>query len=236
MKMALTHTMTIGFLVAVLLVAVPLPAFAGDADEARKIVGQAESTLNNFLIDPDMKWFAGNLKNAKGVYIIPSLLKGAFVFGVEGGNGVLLVRDQKTGAWSEPAFFETSAASFGLQAGVQSQEAVLLVMSQKGVESLLTSTVKLGADGSIAIGPKGMGAEGATAPSLNADFVSFTRAKGLYAGVSFDGAAMRTRDELNKAYYGADVRPTNIIVSRDVKANPLSKPLHDKLAKATAGS
>lgn len=230
-----TRAMIMVFLFFLFLAGAPSRGWAGDVQEAGKIVGQAEAALKNFLNDPDMKWFADNLKNAKGVYIVPTLLKGAFIFGVEGGNGVFLARIEKTGAWSEPAFFETSSASFGLQAGAQSQEAILLVMSPKGVESLLTSTVKLGFDGSIAIGPKGMGAEGSTAPNLSVDFLSFSRAKGLFAGVSFEGASIRARDELNKAYYGADVRPTNIIVSHDVKPNPQSKPLHATLAKATGG-
>jgi lipid-binding SYLF domain-containing protein len=107
----------------------------------------------------------------------------------------------------------------------------MLVMSQSGVEQMLTSSVKLGADGSVAIGPKGMGAEGSTTPSLNADFLTFSRAKGLYAGVSFDGAVVRTRDELNAAYYGAKVRPTDIIIANSVTPNPGSKDLKQLLAK-----
>jgi lipid-binding SYLF domain-containing protein len=90
-----------------------------------------------------MKWFGSHLQEAKGVYIVPKLTKGAFIFGIEGGNGVVLARDEK-GAWSEPVFYETSAASFGLQAGAQSSEAVVLIMTLKGVDSLLANKVKLG--------------------------------------------------------------------------------------------
>jgi lipid-binding SYLF domain-containing protein len=145
-----------------------------------------------------------------------------------------LTRDEKSGTWSEPVFFETSAASFGLQAGAQSQEAIMLIMTPKGVESLLTSTVKLGADGSVAMGPKGMGTEGATAPNMNTDFVTFSRAKGLFAGVSFDGAMIRTRDELNAAYYGENIRPADIIIAHKAKPNPHSKELHAMLGTALA--
>jgi lipid-binding SYLF domain-containing protein len=149
-----------------------------------------------------------------------------------GGNGVFLSRNETAGAWSEPAFFEMSSASFGLQAGVQSQEAILLVMSPKGVESLLTSTVKLGVDGSVAMGPKRIGAEGSTAPSLSTEFVTISRAKGLYVGLSLDGAMIRTRDELTAASYGETVRPPDIIIAHKVKHNPASKGLHNMLAKA----
>jgi lipid-binding SYLF domain-containing protein len=214
--------------VIVLLFYSPSRSLADDMSQAQGIIGQADNTLKNFMNDPDMKWFGSHLQEAKGVYIVPKLTKGAFIFGVEGGNGVVLARDEK-GAWSEPVFFETSAASFGLQGGAQTSEAVVLIMTAKGVDSLLANKVKLGADGSVAIGPKGMGAE----TNLKTDFVTFTRAKGLYAGVSFDGASIRTRDDLNAAYYGQDVRPADIIIAHKAKPNVYSKDLHSTLATAS---
>jgi lipid-binding SYLF domain-containing protein len=203
------------------LVAAPASVRADDAADARALIDQAETTLKNFLNDPDMKWFAGHLQEAKGILILPKLTKGAFIFGLEGGNGLMLARDEKTGAWSEPAFYETSTASFGLQAGAQSQESILLIMTQKAVDSLLANKIKFGVDGSVALGPKGMGAD--TSPT--ADFVTFSRAKGLFAGASFDGASVRTKDEYNSAYYGQDVRPSDIIIAHKAKPNPNSKEL-----------
>jgi lipid-binding SYLF domain-containing protein len=216
-----------GVIVALIigLVAAPVTVLADDAGDAKAIVDQAEAALKNFLSDPDMKWFANHLQEAKGVYIVPKLTKGAFIFGVEGGNGVVLARDEKGSTWSEPVFYETSAASFGLQAGAQSSEAVVLIMTPKGVDSLLANKIKLGADGSVAMGPKGIGAD----TNLQADFITFTRAKGLYAGVSFDGASIRARDELNSAYYGRDVRPADIIIAKKAKPNPHSKKLQSLL-------
>jgi len=221
-----------GFIAALTLglVVTPVQGLADDASDAKAIVDQAEVTLKNFLSDPDMKWFGSHLQEAKGVYIVPKLTKGAFIFGVEGGNGVVLARDEKGSAWSEPVFYETSAASFGLQAGAQTSEAIVLIMTQKGVDSLLANKLTLGADGSVAIGPKGMGAD----TNLQADFVTFTRAKGLYAGVSFDGASIRTRDDLNTAYFGEDVRPSDIIIAHKAKPNPHSKELHAMLKTANA--
>jgi lipid-binding SYLF domain-containing protein len=212
------------------LVMTPIPILADDASDAKALVDQAEITLKNFMNDPDMKWFGSHLQEAKGVFIVPKLTKGAFIFGVEGGNGVMLARDEKTGTWSEPVFYETSAASFGLQAGAQSSEAVMLIMTPKAVDSLLANKFKLGADGSVAIGPKGGGAD----TNLMTDFVTFTRAKGLYAGVSFDGASIRTRDDLNAAYFGEDVRPSDIIIAHKAKPNPNSKELHAMLKTASA--
>ena len=224
----MTRSATITTALIALLLCGPGRALADDVGDAKNIINQAEATLKNFMNDPDMKWFGSHLQEAKGVYIVPKLTKGAFIFGVEGGNGVVLAREEKSGAWSEPVFYETSAASFGLQAGAQSSEAVVLIMTPKAVESLLANKFKLGADGSVAIGPKGGGAD----TNLTADFVTFTRAKGLYAGVSFDGASIRTRDDLNAAYFGEDVRPSEIIISHKVKPNPNSKELHAMLKTA----
>ena len=238
MKMSATNIIQrvgahVGFIAVLLtlLLCVPGRGVADDASDAKKLIDQAEATLKNFMNDPDIQGFSKLLEGAAGVYIVPRLTKGAFIFGIEGGNGVVLARDEKTRAWSEPRiFYETSAASFGLQAGAQAQEAVLLIMTPKGMDRLLSSTVKLGVDGSVAIGPEGLGERQGTL----ADFVTFTRAKGLYAGVSFDGASIRTRDDLNAAYFGEDVRPSDIIIAHKAKPNPNSKELHNTLATASA--
>ncbi|HKT33494.1 MAG TPA: lipid-binding SYLF domain-containing protein [Nitrospira sp.] len=213
---------------AIGLVVAPVTVLADDAKDAKGLIDQAEVSLKNFLNDPDMKWFASHLQDAKGILILPKLTKGAFIFGVEGGNGVLLARDEQTGAWSEPVFYETSTASFGLQAGAQSSEAILLINTQKAVDSLMANKIKFGVDGSVAIGPKGSGADS----SLTADFVTFTRAKGLFAGASFDGASVRSKDEYNSAYYGGDVRPSDVIIAKKAKPNPNSKELQALLAAA----
>ena len=225
----MTRSATITVALITLMLCGPGRGLADDAGDAKNIVHQAETTLKNFMNDPDMKWFGSHLQEAKGVYIVPKLTKGAFIFGVEGGNGVVLARGEKAGTWSEPVFYETSAASFGLQAGAQSSEAIVLIMTPKAVDSLLANKIKLGADGSVAIGPKGGGAD----TNLTADFVTFTRAKGLYAGVSFDGASIRARDELNAAYYGQDLRPSDIMVAHKAKPNPNSKQLQTMLTTAS---
>lgn len=215
-----------------LVISAPHSSHAVEGNEARELINQADVTVKNFLTDPDMKWFKETLGRAQAIYIMPQLVKGAFLFGVEGGNGILLARDEKTGRWSEPLFYETSAGSFGLQAGAQSQEAIMLVMTPKGMDSLLTSNVTLGVDGSVAMGPKGIGSKGSTTPNLNADYITFARAKGLFAGFSFDGAVVRKRDDLNAAFYGEGVRPADVVIARNVSPNPYSRVLHDRLTGA----
>ena len=199
--------------------------------EAEAIINQATLAWHNFMHDPDLSGFRAHLKKVQGVLIFPRLMKGAFVVGVEGGNGVLFAPDEKTGSWSEPAFYEISSASFGLQAGVETSEAILVIETLKGVESLLSSTIKLGADASAVIGPKGSGIEGATSMSKGNDFVTYSRSQGAFVGLSLEGASIRTRDDLNKTYYGSAVRPSDIVLVRNVKSNPQSQMLHQAVVQ-----
>ena len=128
-----------------------------------------------------------------------------------------MVRDAKTGNWSEPAFYTIGSVTFGLQIGGEAAEVVMLAMSQKAIDSLLSSSFKLGGDISIALGPVGAGAKAsADIPNVNADFLTFAKSKGLYAGLNLEGAVVAVRDSLNKAYYGKYVRPADIIVAMDV--------------------
>ena len=131
-----------------------------------------------------------HLQKAKGVLIYPQVLKAGFVLGGSGGTGVLLRRDERTGNWSNPGFYTMGAVSFGLQIGGESAEVILLVMSQKGMDSLLTSKFKLGGDVSIAAGPVGGGAKS----DITADFISFAKSKGLYAGLNLEGSYIDVRD------------------------------------------
>ncbi|HEU5407741.1 MAG TPA: lipid-binding SYLF domain-containing protein [Nitrospira sp.] len=208
--------------------------FASDAEQ-ENIVDQSRMTLRSFLADSRMGWFRDHIKDAKGILIVPQLLKGAFFFGAEGGSGVFLVKDEKTGEWSEPAFYTMGAGSFGFQFGAQASEVVLLAMSQRGVESMFSSTFKLGGDVSVAVGPVGGGIEGSTAMNLSADLLSFARAKGLFGGISLEGAVIASRDEWNQDYYGKAVRPIDILVKQTV-TNPQSAILRAALARASAGT
>jgi lipid-binding SYLF domain-containing protein len=212
---------------------VPSKADNIDATEAHELVTKAGVAFQSVLRDSNMTWFRDHIKEAKGVFIVPQLLKAAFFLGGSGGSGVLLVRDEKTGDWSEPAFYTLGGASFGLQFGAESSEVVLLIMSQRGVESMLSSSVRLGADASLAVGPVGGAVEGATA-NLSADLISFARSKGAFIGVSLAGAVVAARNDWNSAYYGKDVRAPDILVSHRVQNNQ-SGDLRAAVGKATNG-
>ncbi len=226
------RTLSLTLLLASLLT--PPVASAADDAEQKDLVDKSRMTLNSFLTDTNMDWFREHIKDAKGIFIVPQLLKAAFFFGGEGGSGVFLVKDDMSGEWSQPAFYTMGAGSFGFQFGAQASEVVLLVMSERGVESLLTSTFKLGGDVSVAVGPVGAGVEGSTAMNLSADMLTFAKAKGLFGGISLEGAVIATRDEWNRDYYGRDLRPTDILVKRSV-TNPQSSGLRAALDRAAAG-
>ncbi len=196
------------------------PASANSMQEAMKIMDQSCKTFDNFIRDPNLEGFSNLLKNAMAVVIAPSLLKGAFVVGVSGGNAVAVIRDEKTGKWTAPAFYSMGGASFGLQIGGQASEVILLAMTKRGAVSLLTNSFKLGADAGVAAGPVGIGAQAATA-NLSADILSFSRSKGLYGGISLDGAVIAVREDLNEAYYNKPVSTQDIFVLHSAN-NPYS--------------
>ena len=214
--------------------AIPVLVFAQNTSDEDFLVDKARFTLENFLSDPDMQWFRDHMKDARGMLIVPQFIKGAFFVGGSGGSGVLVARDEKTNEWSYPAFFTLGGASFGLQFGGQASEVVLLVMTQKGIDSLMSTTLKLGADASVAVGPIGRGVEGSTAPNLSTDLLSFSKAKGLFAGISLEGAVVAARDALNTSYYKAPTKTIDILVRRSV-SNPQADSLLAVVKKATQG-
>jgi len=222
----------IGTIAAATLILWGTPAAAEESNKETKLVDEALVTINNFLSDPDMTWFHNNVKDAKGLLIIPELIKAGFVFGTSGGRGVLLVRNEKTGQWSGPAFYIIGSVSLGFQIGVKKSEVVMMIMSPKGLEPLYGSSFKLGGEASVAAGPVGAGAEGATAMNLSVDYLSFTRSKGAFVGLSLEGAYVYSDGEWNGAYYGKLVKPTNILVSGTVN-NPHSDKLRRAVEKAT---
>jgi len=207
---------------------------AKDAGDAQQLVERAKLTVDSFATDGTVgKPVRSLLKNAKGVYIAPEVLRGAFVIGASGGSGVLLVRDDK-GQWKGPAFYTIGQASFGLQAGADKSEVVLLIMSDRGVSAMLSNSIKLGADASVAAGPVGAGATAETA-NVSADILSFVRAKGLYAGASLEGAVMAKRDGLNEAYYNKNDVTTREILIQGTPENKQAVPLKTEISKLAIG-
>jgi lipid-binding SYLF domain-containing protein len=211
------------------------PAVADDAADTKQLVEKSKMTFDRFVGMNEMGAFRDLLKKAKGVFISPQVLEGAFIFGLSGGSGVLVARDPGTGSWNGPAFYTVGEASFGLQAGGKASEVVMLAMTDRGVNALLSPSVKLGADVGVAAGPVGAGASAATA-NISADILTFALSKGLYAGISLEGAVVAVRNEWNGAYYNKPgVTPTDILIRKNV-SNPGSAKLIAAVSKAAGGT
>jgi lipid-binding SYLF domain-containing protein len=207
--------------------------WADDAQDARQLVEKATLTLQEFQSDGKMGVFRDLAKSARGMLILPQMVRAAFLVGASGGSGVLVARDGTAGPWRGPAFHSLGGASFGFQAGADAAEVIILAMTERGVTRLLAPQVKLGTDLSVAAGPVGAGASAGTA-GLSADLIAFSIAKGLYGGFSVDGSVVGVRTALNRAYYGKEVSPADIVLKGAV-TNPQAKALMEKVTHLAGG-
>lgn len=175
------------------------------------LVNQATETVQRFKAMPDLKPFADYMATARGIVVLPSVIKGGFLLGGEGGNGVLLVKTDN-GSWSPPAFYVLAAASIGLQMGLQDTEIVLLLRSDDAIDAILEHQGKIGADAGLTIGTLGQGAEVSTTTNIGVDILAFANSKlGLFGGAALEGAVLARRVDLNEAYYAPGVMPKGIL-------------------------
>lgn len=198
-------------LVAVVLISFSPAAFADNEHEQER-VKDAGQVLKEILDIPD-DIPQELLDKAECLVVLPSVKKGAFGIGGSYGRGVMVCRGGQhyTGRWGAPALYALEGVSIGFQLGGQATDFVLLVMNPKGATSLLSSKVKLGADASAAAGPKGRTAEGATDIVMNAEILSYSRNKGLFAGVSLEGSTLRSDGSANEKLYGRKLTAKEII-------------------------
>ncbi len=188
--------------------------FAGDKDEKKRL-GKCSEVLQEILDVPDNVPQA-LLDKAECVAIIPSVKKFAFGFGGSYGKGAMICRggENFTGAWGAPAMYRLEGASIGFQLGGSASDFLLLVMNPKGADSLLSSKVKLGADAMAAAGPKGRSGEVATDAYLRAEILTYSRSKGLFAGISLKGSTLRQDNGANKDLYGKKISAREIVEGR----------------------
>jgi lipid-binding SYLF domain-containing protein len=197
--------------------------------DQQKLVVEAERSLTNFLRDPDMSWLQQNISRSKALIIAPEIVKAGFIFGGSGGRALVVARDTASGKWVGPAFYIMATGSVGFQAGVSVSEGVTMVMTDKGFNSLLATSFKMGGDASVAAGPVGAGAKS----DIVSDLITFNRAKGVYGGLNFDGTVVTAADDWNQAYFGKKVLPPDILVRMSV-ANKNADGLLAKVTSATA--
>jgi SH3 domain-containing YSC84-like protein 1 len=193
---------------ATLLLLVPSVGRAQSQEEKR--ITDAMGALEKLVRAPDEGIPAHILERAEAIVVIPTLVKGGFIIGAQHGRGIISVRDRANNTWSAPAFIALTGGSVGWQIGVQSVDLMLLVMNREGVKDLLDNEFKLGANASVAAGPVGRQGEASTDATLNAQILAYSRAKGLFAGLSLEGASLRIDRDANEDFYKKSITADDI--------------------------
>jgi lipid-binding SYLF domain-containing protein len=216
-------------LIATGLMALALAGCARGSGGEQTLVDRAALTVQELMtqnVSQDPKIM---LRRAKGVMICPQVFKAGFFVGGEGGSCVLLARSGN-GTWSYPTFYDIGSGSFGFQFGMQDSQLMLLIMTTRGLNAVMDSQVRLGANLSVAVASVGAGVQGATTAAVGADILAFAEARGLFGGVSLDGGVMSARVDENQSYYGQPLAPRQIILQMQ-GVNPGADPLRELLTR-----
>ena len=215
----------------VIAIAVPVTAQQKEGDRLK----ESAQVLKEIVGMPDKGIPKDLLNKAECVVVYPSVKKAAFIVGANYGRGVITCRSGEdfSGPWSAPAMFALEGASFGLQIGGEATDFVLLVMNEKGANSVMSSKVKLGADASAAAGPVGRSTSAETDVAMKAEILSYSRARGVFGGVSLEGSTMRSDDGANKSLYGQELSAKDIVRAGKVQPTPAAQPLLDVLNQAS---
>jgi SH3 domain-containing YSC84-like protein 1 len=224
------------YLVAALLLIAPA-TFAGPASDKEKDedrIENAGTVIDEILNVPD-NIPQDLLDKARCVVVLPSVVKAAFIVGGSYGRGVMVCRTAEhfRGPWGAPAMYALEGGSVGLQIGGQATDFVILVMNDRGASSLLHSKVKLGGDASIAAGPKGRDASAETDVTLRSEMLSYSRSRGVFAGVSLEGSTLRPDNDANKKLYGQEATAAEILTESKLHAPQAAHKLISRLQKAS---
>jgi lipid-binding SYLF domain-containing protein len=201
-------------MVAVAALALAFPQLAQAASE-QQTVDDAAVVVQHLSSNTGLAPAARDaLRRSRGVMIIPTLVKGGFIFGAQGGTGVLLSRDPKTGTWSYPAFYAMGAGSFGLQIGLEVSKIMLIIMNDKAMNALMAAEFKLGAEAGIAVATLGGGAEASTTAAGGADIYALAESAGLFGGIAIQGGIIKPLVDEDHRYYNANVTAQQIVLAR----------------------
>ncbi len=209
---------------------VAAPAFAGQKEDAR--AQNATRVLDDIRHMPDGGLPDKLLDDAHAIVVIPDMVKVGLILGGRGGRGLLAVKNSD-GTWSQPVFVKIAGGSIGWQAGVQSADVVLVFRNDRSLESIVNGKFTLGADAGVAAGPVGRNAQAATDGQLKAEIWSWSRARGLFAGVALDGAVLSIDDDANAAVYGTSLTPRAILENREKAPSSAVVSFRDELEEAT---
>lgn len=217
-------------LVVLFLMLSPLPSPQAGGEEVMKVQSAIE-VLEEIMAIPETSIPPSLLNEAYGIAIFPGLLKAGFIVGGRYGVGVLSVRDEKRN-WSNPAFFTLMGGSLGFQIGAQSTDVVLIFRTVRSLDSITSGKFTLGADAAAAAGPVGRRAEASTDLQLKAEILSYSRSRGLFAGISLEGSSLQVDDKSNSAFYNmAGLTPMQILTNREIVAPPIAGTLRKALAR-----
>jgi lipid-binding SYLF domain-containing protein len=208
-----------------------LSARAADEDKAKiaERLTSSSQVIEEIMATPDKAIPGGILAGASCVVVIPSFKKGAFVVGAQYGQGVATCRTP-SGKWSAPVCVQLTGGSFGFQIGGQATDLVLIAMNKQGLQAMLKNKVKLGADAAASAGPVGRNAQAGTDWKLNAEFLSYSRSKGLFAGIDLDGTVLSQNQDGTTALYGSAI-PYNTILEGNAATPPEARPFVRTVAK-----
>jgi lipid-binding SYLF domain-containing protein len=188
-----------------------LSAQKDSADHEIDRIKDATQVLDEVMSAPDKAIPRAVLEKAEGIAVFPGLLKGGLGVGAQRGRGILSVRDKKNGGWSNPAFLTITGGSFGAQIGLQAIDLVLVINNQRGLEQLVSNQFKIGADAGVAAGPVGREASASTDIQLRAQILSYSRTRGLFAGVTLNGSTINQDRDANERVYGIGYRTGQIV-------------------------
>jgi lipid-binding SYLF domain-containing protein len=219
-------------LIALILLSSATVCLADDREKDIERLQAASQVIDDVMAAPDHGIPQQIMDSAECVAVVPSMIKGGFIFGAAMGKGVVTCRNAN--GWSAPAFFRIEGGSFGFQAGGQAVDLVMLVMNQRGMQALLSSHFKIGADASAAAGPVGRLAEGMTDITMRSEILTYSRARGLFAGVSLNGAVVKQHKDDTRAFYGRMV-PFRLLLTGGVAAPAEAESFLTTVAKYNKG-
>ena len=196
---------------ALVVVALSIVTLSAQSSDETKRINDAVLVLQEIMAAGDKAAPQSIMEKAAGIAVFPSLLKGGFVVGGQRGHGVLSVRSKKDGTWSAPAFLTVTGGSIGAQIGGQAIDLILVVQNDRGLEQLVKNQFKLGAEAGVAAGPVGREAAAATDIQMRAQILSYSRARGLFAGITLNGATIRQDRDANERFYGTAYRTGQIV-------------------------
>ncbi|GIX39248.1 MAG: hypothetical protein KatS3mg128_0297 [Silanimonas sp.] len=218
-------------LTALLVLLLPFAASAQQREAER--AENASRVLAEILRIPEESIPERLLREAEAIAVLPDVIKAGLGFGGRGGKGLLAVRG-RDGTWSNPSFITLGGGSIGFQAGVQSADVVLVFRTRRGVENIVNGKFTLGADAAVAAGPVGRNAQASTDGRLQAEIYSYSRARGLFAGIALDGAVIAIDNRANRRVYGRDVTARMILENRVRPQVDAVVAFRDRLEESTA--